>query len=214
MAMTPDLETYIEQHIEAEPPWLQDLYRLTWQTRLYPRMCSGHIQGRILKMLVQMARPRHILELGTFSGYSALCLAEGLESLGTVDTIEIDDEAETPIRRAFEQSPFADRITLHIGDALDVIPRISRPQKWDFVFIDADKRRYVEYLQTLLPRLTDDAWILADNTLWGGKVIDKDAHDAQTEGLRRFNDFVAQTPGMVPVILPLRDGLTVIRRSL
>lgn len=212
--MTPELEAYIERHTEAEPPWLQDLYRQTWQTRLYPRMCSGHLQGRILKMLVQMARPRHILELGTYSGYSALCLAEGLEPGGTVDTIEIDDEAETPIRQAFENSPFDDRITLHIGDALQVLPKIQTPEKWDFVFIDADKRRYVDYLHALLPRLTDAAWIVADNTLWAGKVADADAHDAQTEGLRHFNDLVAETPGLSPVILPLRDGLTVIRRTL
>lgn len=209
--MTPELERYIEQHIEAEPTWLQDLYRRTWQTRLYPRMCSGHLQGRILKMLVQMARPQHVLELGTFSGYSALCLAEGLEIGGTVDTIEIDDEAETPIRQAFGQSPYGDRITLHIGDALDVIPCITEPAKWDFVFIDADKRRYVDYLNLLMPRLTKGAWIVADNTLWAGKVADKDAHDAQTEGLRHFNDTVAQTPGLTPVILPIRDGLTVIK---
>ncbi len=212
--MDSDLQSYIEGHIEAEPSWLSDLYRRTWQTRLYPRMCTDHIQGRILKMLVQLAAPRHVLELGTFSGYSALCLAEGLPQHGTVDTIEVDDEAETPIRQAFAESPYADRITLHIGDALKVLPDIKNPEKWDFLFIDADKRRYLEYLQTALPRLTNDAVIVADNTLWAGKVADEQAVDAQTQGLRRFNDYVTSTPGFSPVILPVRDGLTIIKRTL
>lgn len=204
------LDDYIAAHTSAEPPLLHDLWRHTNLTRLYPRMCTGHVQGRLLTMLAAMARPRRILELGTFSGYSALCLAMGAPG-AEVHTIEIDDEAEPAIRQWLDRAPEGRRITLHIGDALDIIPHL--PGGWDMVYIDANKRHYVEYLDLLLPRLSPGAFILADNTLWGGKVADPGAlaHDAQARGLAAFNDRVAADPRLETVILPLRDGLSIIR---
>lgn len=211
--MTADerLDDYIEAHTAAEPPLLADLYRDTWLRRLYPRMCSGHIQGRILKMLVTMIRPRRVLELGTFSGYSALCLAEGLTGDAELHTVEIDDEAEPFIRGWFDRSPLGSRITLHIGDALDIVPRLDAP--WDLVYIDANKRRYCDYLDLIVPRLSPGGYIIADNTLWSGKVADPDAlaRDAQARGVAAFNDRVAADPRLETVILPLRDGLSLIR---
>lgn len=207
-----NLDDYIAAHSSKEPELLHELYRATYLERLYPRMCSGHVQGRILAMIAGMIRPARVLELGTFSGYSALCLAEGLAEGGELHTVEIDDEAEPFIRRWFDRSPLGERITLHIGDALEVVPRIS-VGKWDLVYIDANKRLYTEYLDMLLPLVCDGGYIIADNTLWDGKVMDPEACDAQTEGIRRFNDAVARHPSLETVILPLRDGLTLMRVS-
>ena len=155
------LEQYIEGHISPEPEHLQRLYRHTWLHHLYPRMCSGHLQGRILKMLTEMIAPRRVLELGTFTGYSALCIAEGLPSGATLDTVEIDDEMEDELRERFAPFP---AITLHIGDAAELVERLGG--EWDMVFLDADKRRYPEFLSLLKPRMSPGGYILADNTLW------------------------------------------------
>jgi len=212
--MSPDpLDDYIAAHISPEPPLLHDLYRATWLERLYPRMCSGHVQGRILTTLSAMQQPRNVLELGTFSGYSALCLAEGMHPDGHLHTIEIDDEAEPFIRRWFDRSPLGSRITLHIGDALQVIPSLD-PILWDMVYIDANKRLYSQYLEAVLPRLAPGGTILVDNTLWGGKVADLSAarRDAQARAIAGFNDMVAARADLSVAILPLRDGLTIIRR--
>ena len=206
------LEQYIIDHIEKEPEALSRLNRDTHVYQLYSRMCSGHLQGRILKMLTTMIRPRRILELGTFTGYSALCFAEGMPQDAELHTIEIFDEMEDFIRQRFESSPYAERMHLHIGDALDIIPTIEGD--FDMVFIDANKRNYVEYFEMVLPRLTPGGFILADNTLWDGKVADPAAnHDAQTRGILDFNDLVANDPRVSCVILPLRDGLTLIRKN-
>ena len=203
------MDQYIASHIDPEPADLHALYRRTHLTRLYPRMCSGHVQGRILKMLAMMIRPSRVLELGTFSGYSALCLAEGMAPGSQLHTVEIDDEAEDALRETFAASPYGDRITLHIGDALQVIERLKG--EWDLVFIDANKRNYVDYYRLVRPRMSRGGYIIADNTLWDGKVTDPGAHDAQTEGIRAFNDLVAADTSVEKVILPLRDGLTIIR---
>lgn len=211
--MSPDsLDDYIAAHISPEPPLLHDLYRATWLERLYPRMCSGHVQGRILATLSAMQQPRNVLELGTFSGYSALCLAEGMHPDGHLHTIEIDDEAELFIRRWFDRSPLGSRITLHIGDALQVIPSLD-PIRWDLVYIDANKRLYGQYLEAVLPRLAPGGTILVDNTLWDGKVADLTAarRDAQARAIAAFNDMVAARADLSVAILPLRDGLTIIR---
>lgn len=211
--MDSELEGYIAAHTSAEPPLLHELYRDTWLRRLYPRMCSGHVQGRILKMLVAMVRPHRVLELGTFSGYSALCLAEGLASdADEVHTVEIDDEAEPFIRGWFDRSPLGKRIRLHIGDAFDVVPQIS-DEPWDMVYIDANKRHYVGYLDMILPLMSPGGYIIADNTLWSGKVADDEAlrHDPQARGVAEFNERVARDPRLETVILPLRDGLSLIR---
>lgn len=210
--MTEELDRYIASHIDAEPENLHRLYRRVNIELLYSRMCSGHVQGRLLKMLTRMIRPKSVLEIGTYAGYSALCIAEGLEEGATVDTIEIEDEMEDFIRRQFDESPYGRRITLHIGDAMKIIPALERD--WDMVYIDANKRYYVDYYNLLIDRLHPDAYIVADNTLWDGKVVDTAAnHDAQTLGIAAFNDLVAADARVEKVIIPLRDGLTIIRKK-
>ena len=211
--MQEELEDYILKHIDAEG---DDLRRLNRETHLYhlrPRMCSGHLQGRMLKMMVRMIRPQHILELGTFTGYSALCLAEGLaDDSCRLDTIEIDDELEDFIRAHFDASPLTPRINLHIGDARDVLPTIEGD--FDLVFIDANKREYCQYYEMVFPRVASGGFIIADNTLWDGKVVDWGKKlDAQTEGILRFNDMIAADDRVEKVILPVRDGLTIIYKK-
>ena len=208
-----NIDDYIAAHTSPEPDHLRRLYRHTHLTRLYPRMCSGHVQGRLLTMLCSMVNPMRVLELGTFSGYSALCLAEGLSRPGaTVDTIEIDDEAEDELRELFATAPYGRRVRLHIGDASEIIPSLT--DLYDLVYIDANKRHYVAYLDLILPRLRPGGFIIADNTLWDGKVTDTAAnHDAQTLGLDEFNALVASRPDLLAVMLPLRDGLTLIRKA-
>lgn len=206
-----ELDDYIDSHISPEPPWLADLYRRTYLYHLYPRMCSGHSQGRLLKMLTQMVRPSRILELGTFTGYSTLCFAEGMPDECQLHTIEIGDENEAELLDTFSRSPWAERIHLHIGDALDIIPSID--EKWDLVFIDANKRHYIEYYELILPRMAEHGYIFADNTLWSGKILTPNAnHDAQTAGILDFNDHVASDPRVEKVILPIRDGMTILRK--
>ena len=208
--MTPELDQYILDHISPEPEQLRRLYRHTHLHRLYPRMCSGHLQGRILKMLTAMAAPRRVIELGTYTGYSALCIAEALSGDAELHTIEINDEWADDIRATFDESPFGHRITLHTGDALELIPAIGG--RWDMAYIDANKRNYIEYLDALLPLMEPGGFIIADNTLWDGKVADTaSSHDAQTLGVAAFNDYVASHPRLETVILPLRDGLTLLR---
>jgi len=185
-------------------------------------MASGHLQGQLLRMLVQMIRPQSVLELGTFTGYSALSMASGLESGAVLHTIEVNDEQEDFTRPWIEKSPWADRIQLHIGDALQLLsdePSVL-PDSFDFVFIDADKRHYVDYYEAVLPRLRAGGVILADNTLWSGQVLDaptsitsSNGKDAQLMGITAFNDLIAADPRVENVILPLRDGLTLIRKK-
>ena len=209
--MDDELDRYIAAHIDAEPEPLRQLYRRTHLRHLYPRMCSGHVQGRWLKMLAAMTRPRRILELGTFTGYSTLCLAEGMPDGCSIDTVEVNDEMEEELLETFGTSPWADRIRLHIGDALEVLPHLEG--EWDLVFIDADKRRYKEYLEAIIDRVPRGGIILADNTLWSGHLLDTSAHhDAQTLAIAAFNDAVAADPRLEKVILPVRDGMTIMRR--
>lgn len=211
--MTEELEDYILSHIDEEGEHLSRLNRETHIYHLRPRMCSGHLQGRLLKMFVRMINPKNILELGTFTGYSGLCLAEGLIAPdGELHTIEIDDELEDFIRSHFEASPLADRINLHIGDARHILPTLGKT--FDLVFMDANKREYCEYYDLVFPLLSPGGFIIADNTLWDGKVVDWGKKlDAQTEGILRFNDMVAQDPRVEKVIIPLRDGLTIIYKK-
>lgn len=209
--MSADIEDYILDHISPEPEHLRRLYRHTHLRHLYPRMCSGHLQGRVLAMLSSMISPKRVLELGTYTGYSALCLAEGLAPGGKVHTIEVDDEMADELTELFSNAPGGDKICLHIGDAEEIIPQIE--ERWDLVYIDANKRRYTEYLDAVLPRLRDGGFIIADNTLWDGKVTDTGSnHDAQTVALDRFNKTVATHPELETVILPMRDGLTLMKK--
>lgn len=210
--MTPELEEYIEERIDAQPAWLQRLERATNVRLLNGRMCSGHLQGRLLKMLITMALPKRVLELGTFSGYSALCIAEALDADAHIDTIEADDEMEDFIREAFADSPFGDKITLHIGPALNVMDQWQE-ETFDLIFIDADKKEYPEYYEKALPLLRTGGFIIADNTLWSGHVVEEEyARDRQTAAIRRFNDMVAADSSVEKVIVPIRDGLTLIRK--
>ena len=211
--MNEQLNDYILNHIDAEPEHLYRLERDTHLRLLYSRMCSGHLQGRLLKMLVRMAKPERILELGTFSGYSAQCLAEGLLSGDAqVHTIEIEDELEDFLRQHFADSPVGHRIHLHIGDACQILPQLNL--MFDLVFIDANKRHYPQYYELVLPWLTPGGFIIADNTLWDGKVAEPHAKiDPQTEGILSFNQMVAADPRVEKVITPVRDGLTIIYKK-
>ena len=210
--MNEELTNYILNHSEPEPDYLYRLWRATNIRLLHGRMASGHLQGRLLKMLVRMIRPRNVLEVGTFSGYSAICLAEGLEEGGRVYTFEINDEQEDFTRPWIEGSPVADKITFIIGDAITEAPRLGID--FDMAFIDGDKRTYVETYEMVLSVLRPGGFILADNTLWDGHVTDPAYdRDQQTAGVRRFNDYVKNDPRTEQVILPLRDGLTLIRKQ-
>ena len=205
------LDEYIESHIDPEPDYLYRLWRATNIHMLHGRMASGHLQGRLLKMLVTMIRPKNILEVGPFSGYSAICMAEGLEEGGMVYTFEINDEMEDFTRSWIEKSPVADRIRFIIGDANIEAPRLG--VTFDMVFIDGDKRTYREAYEMALGVLRPGGFILADNTLWDGHVVDHAYdHDAQTRGIETFNDALLEDSRVERVILPLRDGLTLIRK--
>lgn len=213
------LSEYIEQHSSPESTVLQQITRSTHLEVINPRMLSGHVQGRVLSMLSQMIQPKRILELGTFTGYSALCLAEGLSDNGMLITIEHNDEMEDSIRRNLALSPLGEKIKLVIGDAKDTLKNFELRIKdfelgegFDLVFIDADKKEYCTYLDLVLPLMREGGWILADNTLWDGHIIDPAYDkDKQTIGLRDFNDKVMADERLEKVILPLRDGLTIIR---
>lgn len=209
--MDTTLESYILSHIDPEGDYLHRLYRATNIHTIHGRMASGHLQGRLLKMLVTMIRPRNILEVGTFSGYSAICMAEGLEEGGKVWTFEINDEQEDFTRPWIEGSPVSDKIKFIIGDAITMAPSLG--VVFDMAFVDGDKRTYVETYEMAMSFLRRGGYIIADNTLWDGHVTDHAYdRDSQTAGIRRFNDHVAADPRVEKVILPLRDGLTIIRK--
>jgi predicted O-methyltransferase YrrM len=204
-----NVDSYILNHIDAEPEQLVDLYRMAHVKLLRPRMLAGHLQGRILKMLVRMQQPERILEIGTYTGYATLCLAEGLPENGEIHTVEIDDEMEDFIREQFEKSDLKAKIRLHIGDIRDIIHRLEG--LFDLVFIDADKRNYCDYYDWVFDKVRPGGIILADNTLWNGKVTEEPPlNDKQTLGIIRFNEKMNCDKRIEKVILPLRDGLTVI----
>lgn len=206
------IDSYIDLHIDAEPENLYRLERATNIRLLNGRMCSGHLQGRILKMLTQMISPRDVLELGTFSGYSAICISEGLGEDAKFVTVEVDDELEDFIRQAFAEAPTGHKIELRIGDGMEILE--SYPcESLDMIFLDADKKRYPEYYRTCMARLRPGGYLLADNTLWDGHVCEPlRPHDAQTAAIKQFNDMAAADTEVERVILPLRDGLSIIRK--
>ena len=212
MTETEQLDRYIESHIDPEGDYLYRLWRATNIHTIHGRMASGHIQGRLLRMLVKMVRPKHVLEVGTFSGYSAICLAQGLPEDGKLYTFEINDEMEDFTRPWIEGSDVADKIDFRIGDAIQEAPKLG--VIFDMAFIDGDKRHYVETYEMALGVLRQGGFILADNTLWDGHVIDPAYdHDHQTQGIRAFNDLVAADSRVETVILPVRDGLTLLRKK-
>ena len=208
--MQEKLDEYILSHISPEDDYLYRLYRATQINLLRPRMASGHLQGQLLRMLCQMIRPQRVLEIGTYSGYSALSMASGMGEDTELVTFEINDEQEDFTRPWLEGSPFPPKIKMVVGDIFSILPQMEG--KFDLVFIDANKRQYCEYLDLVLPRLNSGAYIIADNTLWDGHVVDPAYdNDPQTQGVRAFNDRIATDPQFEKIILPLRDGLTIVR---
>lgn len=211
MCQQPSLEQYILEHISPESELLQELDRETHLRVLRSRMLSGHLQGRVLAMISQMIRPRAILEIGTFTGYSALCMAEGLAEDGVLHTIEIDDELESLAAKYFLKSGMGNRIMQHIGDAREIIPALN--QSFDLVFIDADKREYCSYYHLVFSMVPIGGFILADNVLWNGKVVESESSDdEQTRGILDFNELICNDKRVEKVILPIRDGITLIRK--
>ena len=207
------LDEYISEHSTPENATLEAITRDTHVHILNPHMLSGHVQGRVLSMISHMIRPKRILELGTFTGYSALCLAEGLTEGGKLITIEHNDELEETIERNLSQSSLRDKIELRIGDCKEILDHAYMHDAYDLVFIDADKREYCEYLELVYPLVPVGGFILADNTLWDGHIIDPAYDkDKQTLGLRAFNEKLKEDDRFEQVILPLRDGLTLIRK--
>jgi len=205
------LDQYILNHISPEDDFLNELDRETHLKVLRSRMLSGHLQGQILSMISSMIKPKCILEIGTFTGYSALCLAKGLAEGGQLHTIEIDDELELIAKKYFQKSGMADRIIQHIGDAREIIPSIN--QSFDLVFIDADKREYCDYYKLVFDDIPVGGFLLADNILWNGKVVDPAAADEeQTRGILDFNDMVQNDLRVRNVILPVRDGIMMVQK--
>lgn len=209
--MDSKLEEYIVNHIDTEGEYLHRLYRETNIRTVHGHMQSGHLQGRLLTMITRMVRPKNVLEVGTFSGYSAICLAEGLDEGAAVWTFDVNDELEDFTRQWIDDSTVAEKIHFRIGDALTEAPRLGIV--FDLIFLDGDKRTYIETYEMALSVLRQGGFILADNTLWDGHVVDSAYdHDPQTIGIRRFNDYIAADQRVEVVILPLRDGLTMIRK--
>ncbi|RHJ90808.1 O-methyltransferase [Parabacteroides bouchesdurhonensis] len=203
------IDEYILSHIDEEGTLLSSLNRDANVNLLRPRMLSGHLQGRILKMFCRMLRPYRILEIGTYTGYATLCMAEGIEDDALIHTLEINDEMEDFILKYLDRSPHKDKVRLHIGDAMDIIPQLD--ETFDMVFIDADKRLYSDYYDQVFPKVRPGGLILADNTLWDGKVLEKPhPSDKQTIGILAFNEKIKNDDRVEKVILPLRDGLTMI----
>ena len=204
------IDQYAVDHSENEPELLQQLTRETWQKVLAPRMSSGHYQGRVLSIISKLIHPKNILEIGTFTGYAALCLAEGMQANGTLDTIDINEELYDIQRKYFDASGYGNQIIQHTGNAVDIIPELTT--SFDLVFIDADKSNYKTYLELLVPKLTSGAVILSDNVLWSGKVVEKvNPKDIDTKALLQYNKILKEHPKLETVLLPIRDGLTISR---
>jgi predicted O-methyltransferase YrrM len=205
-----ELEDYIEQHSEKEPLLLAALNKETYQKILLPRMLSGHFQGRVLSMLAKLIRPMHILEIGTYTGYSALCLCEGMQENGTLHTIDIKEELVDFQRKHFDKSPWGEQIFQHLGEAVEIIPTLDL--KFDLVFIDADKENYLNYFELIVPIMNKGGIILSDNVLWSGKVLEPlNPKDLSTKVLLEYNQLLANDSRVETVLLPIRDGLTVSR---
>ncbi len=208
--LSEELEDYVAQHSENEPELLAQLNRETHQKILQPRMLSGHFQGRVLSMLSKIIHPTNILEIGTYTGYATLCLAEGLAEKGTIDTLDVEEELVEFQRKYFDKSPWSGQIFQHLGKALDIIPTLNK--KYDLVFIDADKQNYINYFHLVLPMMNKGGIILSDNVLWSGKVLEPvKPNDSSTKIIMEYNELLKNDPRVETVLLPIRDGLTVSR---
>jgi len=209
--MDSKLEKYLLEHSTPEDPLLADLYRQTHIRFVNPNMVSGHMQGRLLEMISRMVQPENILEIGTFTGYSAICLAKGLRPGGKLITIELNDELTTFAGSYFKKAGLSSVIEQHTGNALKIIPRLNLI--FDLVFIDADKREYVDYYKVVIDKVKPGGFIIADNVLWGGKVMQKKTRDPQARGIIEFNEMMCNETGVEKLILPVRDGLMLIRKN-
>ncbi|WP_340152512.1 O-methyltransferase [uncultured Marivirga sp.] len=211
--LDPDLDKYIEAHTEPENELLHKINRETHTEVLKPRMLSGHLQGRVLSMLSHMIQPENILEIGTYTGYSALCMAEGLKKNGKLITLDVNEELADRVKSYFQASLFSEQIEVKIGKALDIIPTLNKT--WDMVFIDADKSNYLNYYQLCIEQVRKGGYILVDNVLWSGKVLEKNRKklDKDTESMLNFNEFVHQDDRVQNVLFPIRDGLMILRKK-
>lgn len=209
--ISPELEQYAGSHTSPESELLARINRETHLEVLQPRMLSGHLQGRVLSLLSSLLQPKRILEIGTYTGYSALCLAEGLRDDGKLITIEVNEELHARVQSYFNDSAYKNQIEYHIGDAMELIPTL--PEMWDLVFIDADKKNYLNYYELVIERMNPGGIILADNILWSGKVIDPTATDRETEMLRRYNEVIHADDRVENILLPIRDGIMVARKK-
>jgi predicted O-methyltransferase YrrM len=208
--LSEELDTYVTLHSQDEPELLMQLNKETHQKILQPRMLSGHFQGRVLSMLSKIIHPATILEIGTYTGYATLCLAEGLAENGTIDTLDIEEELVDFQRKYFDRSPWANQISQHLGNALEIIPTLNK--KYDLVFIDADKENYINYFHLIVPMMNKGGIILSDNVLWSGKVLEEvKANDIPTQILLEYNQLLKDDSRVETVLLPIRDGLTVSR---
>jgi predicted O-methyltransferase YrrM len=209
--MTRKLDQYITSHSSPEDPILEDLYRQTHIRFVNPNMTSGHLQGKLLEFISFMIKPENILEIGTFTGYSAICLSKGLKSGGKLITIEVNDELESFSHSYFCRAGVDSKITQLTGNALEIIPGLN--EEFDLVFIDGDKREYTEYYRLIIGKVKPGGFILVDNVLWGGKVIEEDTDDPQTKGVIEFNEMIIKEKNIEFVMLPIRDGLMVVRKT-
>jgi predicted O-methyltransferase YrrM len=211
--LDPDLEKYIEAHTEPENDLLYKINRETHTEVLKPRMLSGHLQGRVLSMLSHMIHPEKILEIGTYTGYSALCMAEGLKENGELITIDVNEELAGRVKAYFQSSEFSNKIKIKIGKALEIMPTLNK--SWDMVFIDADKSNYLNYYKLCIDQVRSGGYILVDNVLWSGKVLEKNRKklDKDTESMLEFNEFVHQDDSVQNVLFPIRDGLMILRKK-
>lgn len=209
--LDPNLEQYANDHTSPESETLAELNRETHAKVMMPRMLSGHLQGRVLSLLSKLKQPKKILEIGTYTGYSAICLAEGLPPDGHLHTIDINEELEDMAQHYFEKAGMAEKITMHIGNALEIVPNLN--EKWDLVFVDADKENYSNYFDLVIDRMNPGGLLIADNVLWSGKVLDPATNnDPDTAGLVAFNKKTHNDPRVENVLLPIRDGLMVVRK--
>nr|NQU93578.1 class I SAM-dependent methyltransferase [Bacteroidota bacterium] len=209
-ATLPEYESYAEKHTTGEPDYLYQLYRETHLKTIYPRMLSGHLQGTFLKMISRILQPERILEIGTFTGYATICLALGLPENGIIHTIDSNPESVEIGRKYFKMAGVEDKIHVHIGNALNIIPDLT--ETYDLAFIDADKENYLNYYHMVIEKLNKNGVILADNAFWDGKVFQEDTNDKEAIGIKKFNQFVQNDPRVENILLPLRDGLMMIRK--
>jgi len=211
--LSEELDNYVVAHSQEEPELLKQLNRETYQKILQPRMLSGHFQGRVLSMISKLVKPKNILEIGTYTGYSAICLAEGIQSSGELHTIDINEELYDFQRKYFDKSGYGEQIIQHVGNALDIIPKLD--MVFDLVFIDADKENYANYFHAIIDKLNTGAIILSDNVLWSGKVLETKfkKEDTSTPALIEYNKLLKQDTRVETVLLPIRDGLTICRKK-